>query len=1262
MASKIILKKSSVAAKAPVAGDLDFGELAINYTDSKLYFKKADGSIDAFTSAAASAPVTSVGGNIGDITDAQLLASIKNVDGTGSGLDADFLDGNHASDFYLASNPNGYTSNTGTVTSVGATTPLVSSGGTTPSLSIPAANSTTNGYMSSAYASKLDGIAAGATNVTNTNQLTNGAGYITSAPLANYLPLSGGTITGDIVSGNLNVGGVFGNLEIGYAGRYNTLQTKTNADTLWLQYAHSGPVGIAYGGGLTTVYGSLNTNGDLKVTGKILDGQDYIKSTSYDWCWLGRRYSGYSGDIRLNIASYFWNTTDSPVQTATVHTNSLSSVTYFGENIWGDVHNYRAIVETYIYVSKKFSVTNVTLNGDDPYALYINGQYIIGDDVCCSGKIYSHTFDVGWHHIEMIYSEGGGGHYVQLGWNPKDYTSNISAMTTTGPSVYVPFGSIPVHSTNVVNHALPIAGGSLTTGANNNIFIGRNSTATNYNAISLNGNSADSSNMGLTGGGSGDNTLYINSPGNIVLRTNSFGQSFTINSSGFTGNAASITNQANSATITASTGVNASQIVQRDSNGYIYANHVNFNTGVENPTIANFITDNGDGWSRKSSLAHVKNSIRGVADGTWGISITGNAATATYATSAGTADQIDGWAFRNTGNNSSVNADTLDSNGITYYTAGVTNFSGNSTDGALYSQAYSSSWQHQIAGDYRSGQIAVRGKNNGTWQSWYKVLQEDTWQGNKYFSSGGAIYGTIFYDSNDTTYYVDPNSTGTSLKLAGYGYFGLGIDGDGVVINHDQIWTPNGNFHIQYSGGGNVDMNNGGGYTFSRTSLRAPVFYDWNDTSYYIDPNSTANNALRMRGGAHFGPNTTWGASLYVGGDGRVGTEATVAVTNGNLHLDSKNGYQMYLNWYSTENIYTQGNLGVGAASASYRLHVHGTGYATSDFRAPIFYDANDTGYYVDPNSLSRTVAIAVENRVHITESRFLYMGGTATSENSWGSRDWTAGGHRYFNARSFTFNNEGYGSTYSFTIDTSGNAIATGSHRAPIFYDTDNTGYYLNPNSSSNLRGTLYVNGGHGDTQIRLTAIGGELGSGATSAMTWWVSEPGITWNEGGFGYNVTNDGGSPSGFSRLNTSYGQSYIRFTTDGNMQFYCTNTSGTRYDMLQLNSGNYIYAYNYLEAGSSLRAPIFYDSNNTGYYVDPNSTTRLNNLTVTGTVTGISGGQYFGTAATKAIAYNANSISENITVTTGNNGLSAGPITISSGFTVTVQSGAVWTVV
>jgi trimeric autotransporter adhesin len=56
-----------------------------------------------------------------------------------------------------------------------------------------------------------------------------------------------------------------------------------------------------------------------------------------------------------------------------------------------------------------------------------------------------------------------------------------------------------------------------------------------------------------------------------------------------------------------------------------------------------------------------------------------------------------------------------------------------------------------------------------------------------------------------------------------------------------------------------------------------------------------------------------------------------------------------------------------------------------------------------------------------------------------------------------------------------------------------------------------------------------------------------------------------------------------------------------------------------------------------------------------------GGQFFGNAAIKTIAYNPNTIGENLTVTSGNNGYSAGPVTINSGFTVTLQNNAVWTI-
>lgn len=89
----------------------------------------------------------------------------------------------------------------GTVTSVTGAAPVVSSGGTTPEISMAAATSTVNGYMTSTYASKLDGIAAGSevnvnadwnsitgdsqilnkpTIPTTTSQLTNNSGFLTA--------------------------------------------------------------------------------------------------------------------------------------------------------------------------------------------------------------------------------------------------------------------------------------------------------------------------------------------------------------------------------------------------------------------------------------------------------------------------------------------------------------------------------------------------------------------------------------------------------------------------------------------------------------------------------------------------------------------------------------------------------------------------------------------------------------------------------------------------------------------------------------------------------------------------------------------------------------------------------------------------------------------------------------------------------------------------------------------------------------------------
>jgi hypothetical protein len=60
----------------------------------------------------------------------------------------------------------------------------------------------------------------------------------------------------------------------------------------------------------------------------------------------------------------------------------------------------------------------------------------------------------------------------------------------------------------------------------------------------------------------------------------------------------------------ASTGVGANTVVVREGNGYVFLNYINSNVSEsENPTINSFFTSNGDGYLRKSTIAHVRNSL-----------------------------------------------------------------------------------------------------------------------------------------------------------------------------------------------------------------------------------------------------------------------------------------------------------------------------------------------------------------------------------------------------------------------------------------------------------------------------------------------------------------------------------------------------------------------------------------------------------------------------------------------------------------------------
>lgn len=171
---------------------------------------------------------------------------------------------------YPNSNPAGYTSNAGTVTNVSATGGAnisVATGSTTPVISQNVASSTSNGYMTSTYAAKLDSITSGAS-VSSVSVSTGTTG----------LTASGNPIT---TSGTITLGGTLSpdNGGTGFNGLYTNGQllignTSSNAWSKATLTAGSnvtitngaGSITIAAAGSVT----SVNVSGGS--TGLTFDG------------------------------------------------------------------------------------------------------------------------------------------------------------------------------------------------------------------------------------------------------------------------------------------------------------------------------------------------------------------------------------------------------------------------------------------------------------------------------------------------------------------------------------------------------------------------------------------------------------------------------------------------------------------------------------------------------------------------------------------------------------------------------------------------------------------------------------------------------------------------------------------------------------------------------------------------------------------------------------------------------------------------------
>ena len=230
---------------------------------------------------------------------------------------------------------------------------------------------------------------------------------------------------------------------------------------------------------------------------------------------------------------------------------------------------------------------------------------------------------------------------------------------------------------------------------------------------------------------------------------------------------------------------------------------------------------------------------------------------------------------------------------------------------------------------------------------------------------------------------------------------------------------------------------------------------------------------------------------------------------------------------------------------------------------------------------------------------------------------------------------------------------------------------------TASNVRGTVAAaNGGTGLTSV------GASGNVLTSNGTTWVSQaPTVAVTSVGATAPVSSSGGTTPTIS-LASGYGDTQNPFASKTANSFLAApngtagapsfraivaadiptlnqNTTGTASNVTGTvavangGTGSTTLAANNVLLGNGTSALQAVAPGASGNLLTSNGTTWVSS-------TPPSGGQYYGSAATKAIAYNSDTIGENITISAGTNGLSAGPITINTGFTVTVNG--TWTIV
>ena len=218
-----------------------------------------------------------------------------------------------------------------------------------------------------------------------------------------------------------------------------------------------------------------------------------------------------------------------------------------------------------------------------------------------------------------------------------------------------------------------------------------------------------------------------------------------------------------------------------------------------------------------------------------------------------------------------------------------------------YSQQFASSFFNQelyFRNTNASGTTASQSwgqvmHTNSTLKPVYAESNGSTDAYSRYFYPGGEYYVSVhsgtsndFNEFKEQGYY-HVNNTASNAPASGFGY---------LEIHRHQ---GSNYFTQKFTLSGDTSR------TFFRRgsdSNGTQIFGSWN-TYGSLERENTFTNHQNISGNYHLtiGPNSTWSKSLRIGGNGwQGGTNiASVAVTDGNLHLDSADaGHGVFLNWY----------------------------------------------------------------------------------------------------------------------------------------------------------------------------------------------------------------------------------------------------------------------------------------------------------------------------------------------------------------------------